>query len=236
MILRVLLLLLMATGVAWGQEEQLRIKRLWLTYEPMWELDKRWTLDLEVETRLNSPVSALWQMRLEPTLEFSLRKWIDLTGGVWLIYTHSDIVRVLNRFEERPTAGVRLNHDIWRGVRLNNYTRIEARVRQGFDSRVTIPVLRLRNRVQAMIPINHKSISEDNTWSALVDAELFWQRNLNTDDVINSRRRYRAGLSWRKNASWTCQFLYGFQQTRINVNRPFSVEHFIKFELIHNIK
>ena len=236
MILRVLLLLLLATGVAWGQEEQLRIKRLWLAYEPMWEFNQCWTLDLEVETRLSSPVSALSQMRLQPTLEFSLRKWIDLTGGVWLIYTHSDIVIVLNRFEERPTAGVRLKHDIWRGVRLNNYTRIEARVRQGFDPRVTIPVLRLRNRVQAMIPINHKSISEDNTWSALVDAELFWQRNLNTDDVINSRRRYRAGLSWRKNASWACQFLYGFQQTRINVNRPFSVEHFIKFDLIHNIK
>lgn len=232
---RSFIFILLMTGAARGQNEGATSRQLWLAYEPTWKLDNRWTFILEVEPRLNSPESSSWQMRLEPTLEFSLRKWIDLTGGVWLIYSNRGDENS-DQFETRPMAGVKLKREIWRGVKLSNYTRIERRLRHDFDSGDTTAVWRLRNRLQAMIPINRRSTSEDGAWSAVFDVEIFWQGDPDVDDVFNSRQRYRTGLSWKKNANWTYQFLYIFQRSRNNVIQPLSVEHIFSFDLIHTIK
>ena len=109
-------------GAALGQNETLpRNSQFWFDYDPTWSLSKRWTLDVDAATRFINSDPALWQIRLYPTLEFSLLNWMDLSGGVWFIYTNrfenSDL------FETRPWVGIKLKKDIWRGVRLSNYLR-----------------------------------------------------------------------------------------------------------------
>jgi hypothetical protein len=222
-------------GAAQGQNETLpRNSQLWLDYDPTWSLSKRWTLDVDAATRYVNSDPALWQIRLYPTLEFSPLKWMDLSGGVWFIYTNrfenSDL------FETRPFLGIRLKKDIWRGVRLSNYLRQEFRIRRDLDTGETRSARRLRNRLQVMIPINNKSLSEDNTWYAFADAEWFRQVNPDVDDGFNSRRRYRVGIGWRKNSTWTYQFFYGFQRTRSSSDQPYSKDDIFSFSLIHKIK
>jgi len=189
---------------------------------------------VDVATRFINSDPPLWQIRLYPTLEFRVLKWMDLSGGVWFIYTNrfenSDL------FETRPFLGIKLKKDIWRGIRLSNYVRQEFRIRRDLDTGETLFARRLRNRLQVMIPINHKSLSEDNTWYAFADAEFFRQVNPQVNDGFNSRRRYRTGIAWRRNSTWTYQFFYGFQSSRNNVNQPSVVENIFSFGLIHNIK
>jgi hypothetical protein len=226
---------LLMAGATQGQNETPpRNSQFWFDYDPTWGLSKRWTLDVDAYTRFINSDPPLWQIRLYPTLEFSLLKWMDLSGGVWFIYTNrfenSDL------FETRPFVGIKLKKDIWRGIRLSNYVRQEFRIRRDLDTGETLSARRLRNRLQAMIPINHKSLSEDNTWYAFVDAEWFQQVNPEVDDGFNSRRRYRTGFAWRKNSTWTYQFFYGFQRSRNNVGQPFSADQIFSLGLIHNIK
>src|SRR5215468_5872016 len=163
-------------SAAQGQNETLpRNNQFWFDYDPTWVLSKRWTLDVDVATRFINSDPPLWQIRLYPTLEFRVLKWMDLSGGVWFIYTNrfenSDL------FETRPFLGIKLKKDIWRGIRLSDYLREEFRIQRDLDTGETASARRLRNRIQAMIPINHRSLSQDNTWHTFVDAEWFWQKN-----------------------------------------------------------
>src|SRR5262245_4764483 len=148
---------LFMTSAAQGQNEtQPRNSQFWFDYDPTWVLSKRWTLDVDAAMRFINSDPALWQIRLYPTLEFSPLKWMDLTGGVWFIYTNrfenSDL------FETRPFVGIRLKKDIWRGVRLSNYLRQEFRIRTDLTTGEILTARRLRNRIQVMIPINKKSL------------------------------------------------------------------------------
>lgn len=226
--------LLMASAAQGQNETPPQNIQFWFDYDPTWGLSKRWTLDVDAAMRFINSDPPLWQIRLYPTLEFSLLKWMDLTGGVWFIYTNrfenSDL------FETRPWVGIKLKKDIWRGIRLSNYLRQEFRIRSDLDTGETLSARRLRNRLHVMIPINHKSLFQDNTWHAFADAEWFRQVNPEVNDGFNSRRRYRMGIAWRRNSTWTYQFFYGFQRSRNNVNQPFLVEHIFSFALIHNIK
>src|SRR5215470_13528061 len=244
-------------SAAQGQNETLpRNNQFWFDYDPTWVLSKRWTLDVDVATRFINSDPPLWQIRLYPTLEFRVLKWMDLSGGVWFIYTNrfenSDLfetrpflgiklkkdIRFENSdlFETRPFLGIKLKKDIWRGIRLSNYVRQEFRIRSDLTTGDTLTARRLRYRIQVMIPINHKSLSEDNTWYAFADAEFFRQVNPQVNDGFNSRRRYRAGIAWRRNSTWTYQFFYGFQRSRSSIGEPFANEDIFSFSLIHKIK
>ncbi|HZF39766.1 MAG TPA: DUF2490 domain-containing protein [Blastocatellia bacterium] len=234
-LLIVFITLLLTAGEARGQNEGTTTNQLWADYDPTWRLSERWTLDVDTAIRIINSDQFLWQIRLQPTLEFSPWKWMDLTGGVWLIYTRQ--AETFDRFEMRPVGGMRLKVDIWRGVGLNNYLRAEYRVQRNLDTGETTAAGRLRNRIQAMIPINHQSLSEDNTWSAIVDTEWFWQRDQNVNDGFNSRRRNRVGIGWRKNSTWTFRLFYILQRTRETAAGPFStVDHVISFSVIQHLK
>jgi uncharacterized protein DUF2490 len=193
---------LLMAGAAQGQNETLpRNNQFWFDYDPTWSLSNRWTLDVDAAMRFINSDPQLWQIRLYPTLEVGLLKWMDLSGGVWFIYT--DRFENSGLFETRPFVGIKLKKDIWRGVRLSNYLRQEFRIRRDLTTAETLTARRLRNRIQAMFPINKKSLSEDNTWYAFADAEWFRQVNPEVDDGFNSRRRYRMGIGWRRNSTWT---------------------------------
>ena len=226
---------LLIAGAAQGQNEPLaRNSQFWFDYDPTWGLGKRWTLDVDACTRFINSDPPRWQIRLYPTLEFSPLKWMDLTGGVWFIYIHRFENSAI--FETRPMVGIKLKKDIWRGIRLSHFVRQEFRIRRNLDTGETLTVRILRNRLQVMIPINHKSLSEDNTWYAFADAEWFRRVDPKVDDGLNSRRRYRAGIAWRRNSTWTYQFFYGFQRTRISIDAPFLSANIFSFSLIHKIK
>lgn len=227
------LMVLCMTGTARGQTDTTKTDQLWLDYNPIWQINKRWILDLDNGSRFVFSDPSLWQLRFQPTLEFSSRKWMDLTGGVWLIYTNQ--FDASDFFETRPTLGIRLKHDIWRGIRLSNYTRAEYRIQTNLSDRETMAAGRLRNRIQALIPINQRSLSVDNTWYVLVDSERFWQRDENVDDGFLSRQRFRAGIAWRKNSTSTFELLYVYQRSINPATESFSVfDDILSFRVVHN--
>ena len=228
------IILFLTASVARGQNER-TTTQFWADYDPTWRLSEQWNLDIGIGTRVSNSDRFLLQLRLQPTLEYSPLKWMDLTGGVWLIYAKESVT--FDRFEARPVGGIRLKVDIWRGVRLSDYLRGEYRVQRNLNTGDTRTARRLRNRIQAMIPINHRSLSENNTWFAIVDTEWFWQLNQNVNDGFNGRRRDRAGIGWRKDSTWSFRWLYIRERTRVSANLPFSTaDHIFSFSVIQRLK
>ena len=96
---------LIMAGAAQGQNETLpRNSQFWFDYDPTWSLSKRWSLDVDAAARFINSDPAIWQIRLYPTLEFSLLRWMDLTGGVWFIYTKERILKI-TLFARHAVAG-----------------------------------------------------------------------------------------------------------------------------------
>src|SRR4030095_1843708 len=120
-----------------------------------------------------------------------------------------------NTYETRPYVGVRLKWDTsWHGIRLISYTRFEARFQTNLTTDETKTERELRSRIQALVPINTRHLSEDRTWYAIVDAEWFWTAG--GDEVserFQSDRRYRVGIGWRRNSKWSYQFIYTLQKS-----------------------
>lgn len=226
---------LLICGAARGQNITTRNGGFWLDYDPTWPLSARWTLDVVAATRVFDSKPFLWEARLQPTLTFSPRKWVDLTGGVWFVYLSAGDAG--NFFETRPYAGVRFKLDIWRGVRLSNHFRVEDRIIRDLEAGETERRRRLRDKIQALIPINHRNLSGDDTWYALVNAELFWESNLIFEEGGARQKRYQAGVGWRKNSTWSFEFLYLLQRIRPNASTSFSVtNHIINVRIIQNFK
>lgn len=230
-----IIVLLLMSGAARGQNVTTRNGGFWLDYDPTWPLSERWKLDVMVTVRLLDSDPFLWEARLQPTLTFSPRKWVDLTGGVWFIRgVGSDGG---DFFETRPYAGIRLKSDIWRGVRLSNYFRMEKRIIRDLEADETELRRRLRDRIQAMIPINHRNLSEDDTWYALVSAEFLWEKSLTFQEGGADQQRYWAGVGWRKNSNWNFEFLYLLQRIKPSANASFPISnHIINVRITQNFK
>ena len=145
----------------------------------------------------------------------------------------------MGSFETRPYIGARYKWNTpWRGIRVIDYARWEFRFQHNLDTDETQTSRRFRNRLQFLIPMTTRSLSEDDTVYLILDAETF--RTAGKDDVqerFKSRERYRAGVAWRKNAAWTLQFIYALQKSRNTIGEPFSeTDHILRWRVIHTIR
>jgi len=206
--------------VAHAQDQTSRVWQYWLDFDPTWRLNKHWTADIQMYARIGQGESGWWETGGRPELQYSPRKWIDLIIGLDLFYTHD--TGSPNLWETRPYVGIRPKLNIWRGIQLNDYLRLEARFQKNFDTQQTVFAKRLRNRIQLQIPINTRKLSETGTWYVIADVESFYVRDNQIHEPFKDKQRFRLGLGWRRNEKWNYQFIYMFQRTRNNIGQGFS--------------
>jgi hypothetical protein len=229
------IVLLSLVGPVYGQEPQATITQLWFDYNPTWPLNERLIFDLQISSRIALTEPRFWELDTRYNLEFSPKKWVDLTGGLRLIY--ADQSASSDTFEVRPHVGLRLNWTTWRGVKLSNYSRVEFRIRFEPGSADAQTSDRLRDRVQALIPINKQDLSENGVWYAIADAEWFWISDQESQERFHSQRRYRVGVGWKKSAAWSFQFIYTLQRARDTAGEPFSTtDNIFRFRFIQTFK
>jgi hypothetical protein len=230
-------LLLLAVSAS-AQSTPPNSTQFWFDYDPTFQLSKNWALDAEAAVHFARDIPEPWrEFSFTPNVEYTIRKWIDVTGGVALTRTHQ--TDSFGSFETKPYLGVRLKWNTpWRGIRFVDYARWEFRFQHNLDTDETQSDRRFRDRLQILIPMNTRSLSEDNTFYLILDAEAFRTAGKdNVEERFKSRERYRVGLAWRKDAAWTFQFIYALQRSRNNIGTPFSErDDIFRFRVLHTIK
>src|SRR5215471_2184785 len=108
-------ILLLITTSASGQSTQSNSTQFWFDYDPTFKLSNKFSLDAETAFHTAPTVDQPWyEFRFVPNVEYSLRKWIDLTGGLDFTRTHQ--TDSFGSYEIKPYVGVRLNwHTRWHG-------------------------------------------------------------------------------------------------------------------------
>lgn len=226
-----LLILFVIASPVLSQDQQ--TLQLWLDYDPTYPMG-RTTFDLEITTHLGFAAQRWGELGLTPNWEFAATNWLDLSGGMSLTYTRQS--EDFDSFEFNPYVEIKpyfyTKHGV-HGVKLVDYLRFEYRAQYTFTEKERKNSTRIRNKVQAMIPLNKASVIMHGALSAIVDVEAFFNAG-ELRERFSSRLRFRLGAAYIKNTTWRYQFYYTLQRARDTIDEPFSTtDSIFRFRVIH---
>lgn len=120
-----------------------------------------------------------------------------------------------------------------RGVKLVEQFRFDYRAQYIIKTREKTGSTRIRNCIQAWIPITKGSIVVPGNWHGIIDVEAFF----NTKDLkerFSSRLRFRIGAGYRQSNAVRYQLFYIIQRARDTFDEDFSTtDNMLYFRFIH---
>jgi hypothetical protein len=225
-------LLLLFASPSHGQPND----QLWGTITFNWLQSDRLSYELELEPKvlIDAPEGAPGWASLDvtPTVEYALRRWLDLVGELATGYTSQ--TDDTGSFELSPRVGVRIRLptvDVptgpFRRERLPKYrivvrdlVRVEARNHFYTDDTGNDSTIRFRNRLELLVPLNRQRVTDDGAYYLLSDWEWFIPLD-DPQERFANRQRVRAGIGYRRNLNWRYEVLYIWNRSRDTINDAF---------------
>lgn len=163
-------------------------------------------------------------------VEYYPSAWFDLTGELTTGFTRQSAEE--DSFEATVRLGVRLhlinqifNSSLIKEIRpermsgrrisIANLARIEQRNFWYTGDRPSSSDARFRNRVELKFAFNKSNLATDGVWYLMADVE--WFVPLGDDDAperFATKRRYRAGVGYRRSYQWRFELLAMRDDTR----------------------
>ena len=195
-----------------------------------------WGLAVEPKLLVSAPAGepGWWSVDATPGIEYAASRWLDVVGELATGYTRqTDDVRSV---EVSPRAGVRV-HLFPRGLPpllpglerapgrrlvIRDLLRVEQRnlFYDGSDEDSSSTV-RFRNRLEMLLPLNRPRLSDDGAVYASADWEAFVPLG-DPEERFANRSRIRAGLGWRRSATWRGELLYVWTRSRNSFQDDFA--------------
>jgi Protein of unknown function (DUF2490) len=212
--------------------------QLWGNVTLDWVTSDRlvYELDFEPKGLLEAPEGeADWRnLDLTPNVEYSPNGWLDLIAEAVVGYTkQTDDV---NSTELTPRVGLRfhfLSRALPTAIRgrerapsrrvvVRDLVRVESRnifySGAGSGSESTV---RFRNRLEFLVPLNKRKMTDDGARYLLADWEWF----IPLDDVeerFANKQRIRTGLGYRRSFAWRFEALYMWTRSRNTIEEGFT--------------
>jgi hypothetical protein len=212
--------------------------QLWGNLTLDWVRSERLVFELDVEPKVLVAAGEGepgWRnLDLTPNAEYSPRAWLDLVAETVVGFTRQ--TDDVNSWEVSPRVGARFHlfardvpvrrfsreHRSARRIVVRDLARIEARnffytgAGSGSDSSV-----RLRNRLEFLVPINRQRLSDDGATYFQTDWEWFVPLG-DPDERFANRQRIRAGFGHRRSHAWRYEVLYFWTRSRNTFEDDFS--------------
>ena len=171
---------------------------------------------------------------VRPSLQKGIIEWLDLFGGLGLFFTVQD--GLSNTLEIRPWVGARvyLYWDTVRKIRFSDYFRIEDRFIINTQSSGTSNSIRLRNKIDARIPITDHYFS-DEIFYTMLSFEFFIDGG-DVEELFADKIRLGVGLGYKFNYTWRVEFyFYGFRSQDTATTGFTVTDHVWKLTLKHYV-
>jgi hypothetical protein len=208
---------------------------LWgnLTFD--WVRDKiTYEVDFEPKVLVSAPPGDPGWRNLDvtPSIEYDTTKRFDLTGELVVGHTKQTDDLVTTEFTIR--GGVRFhlveNLPKRRSV-IRDWVRVESRNFFYSNDDPGESTVRFRNRLELLVPINTRNLSEDGTVTALADWEWFIPVS-DPSERFASRQRIRTGASYRRSQAWRYFAFYIRNRSRNTLDEEFTTnENVFNFQV-----
>ncbi len=191
--------------------------QFWTDFVPAWRVNDNTTNELELSLRTALHGAAPTQYWATNTLEWNAASWLGLSAIGSLVESRGP-QHGSGYFEARASAGARFT---WRGqrVRASEFARIEHRMLRPLDA-AAFTIERLRHREQALVALNHSSLSEPRTAFLIADAEWFLVHNGHRGWTSNQLRE-RVGLGYRLNVHRSFEVILNDTRRRADLDAAF---------------
>jgi hypothetical protein len=194
-------------------------------------------LDLEPKVLVSAPPGdpGWWSLDVTPSVEYTVRNWLDLTGEVLTAYTKQtnddNTFELTSRFglhvslfsRELPTIvrdrAFKSERPPKRRLVIRDWIRIEQR-NLFHSSGGTDSTWRFRNRLEFSFPLNRPKITVDGARYVTSDWEWFIPLG-DPQERFASKQRIRAGFGYRRNVRWRYELLYIWGRSRDNTSESF---------------
>jgi hypothetical protein len=181
-------------------------------------------VDFEPKVLLSAPEGEpRWRnLDITPSIEYAAGRRIDLTGE--FVVGHTAQTDDLRTTELTLRGGVRFHlveNPARRRVVIRDWVRVESRNLFYSNDDVTDSTVRFRNRLELLVPLNKRSLSDDGVVTALTDWEWFipWS---DPTERFASRQRIRMGASYRRSRAWRYFALYIRNRSRNTLDEAFT--------------
>lgn len=217
----------------WAQQVD---TQLWGNLTIDWIKSQQISLGVAIEPKVlvsKPPEDPGWAtLGVTPSIEYSRGTWVDLVGEVGVSRTRQ--TDKVNSTEITPSIGLRfhvlsnLANDFLkerlpkRRLVLRNLIRLEWRSFSYSDDTPDSSSLRLRNRFEALYPLNRPRVTDNGAVYALADVEFFSTAD-DLEERFASKQRLRIGGGYRHNYPWRFEALYIWDRSR-----HAAVEAFVK--------
>jgi hypothetical protein len=209
--------------------------QLWGNVTLEWIKSHALTFGLQVEPKLlvskpdDDPGWAT--IELIPSVEYSHGNWLDVVGD--LVVARTRQTDDLRTTEIAPRLGfrfhilsnlrdaIRKEKQPKRRIVLRNLFRIEWRNLDYSDDTPDSSTVRVRDRVELLVPLNRPRITDDGASYVTSDAEWFWTHHDQAERFAN-KERVRIGLGHRYSFAWRAEALYVWDRSRDSADDGFT--------------
>ena len=210
--------------------------QIWGNVTLDWHTSPRVTYSLDIEPKVmvaGPPGQPGWaSIDLTPSAEFAMNNWLDAVGEG--VLSRTDQTDHLRTTELAGRGGLRLHlfsrqehlffreHLPKRRLVIRDLVRWECRHLSYSDDTPTSSSWRFRNRIEFLYPLNRPNLGSDGAVHLLGDWEWYVQLKGDLSERFANKRRFRAGLGYRRNRTWQMEALYMRSASRNTIDQPFA--------------
>jgi hypothetical protein len=212
---------------------QAQSNQVWIDYTLNVPFANRYLFSTQFSYRTLDAKQNKWrEVEINPTVQWSILNRVDLIAA----FTASKTLQQdeYNTDELRPGLGFRYHFSPNKRVLLQALARMEQRNLYHEETSSWDHSARSRFRLESLIPINRKTMFENQLWYGVLDVEGFWVMDKQLGERYANQVRYRAGIGYRQSYSWRFEFIYTDQFTRNNLDAGFQeVSNIFRFRVKH---
>ena len=207
--------------------------QLWLEYKPTIKFEKGYKLGMRASYRTDF-VDPRWrttELRLMPEKKFN--KYVDAVFVFQSLLTVQS--QQLTTNELRPAIGARGHFTPGMRIETSLLARFEYRFVHDDQEDTWNNSPRIRLKVDAQIPFNHKDMSSDKTWYGRGEIEAFFIESNDINEVYANRFWFDLTVGYKFNSKFKLEVVYTLQDSKNTADtRDLSKTNIFKISLLQN--
>jgi hypothetical protein len=192
--------------------------QLWNNLNVAWNINEKFALRNSAAYNVLLSDELQWsEITYSVSSVFKFHRFMEGSAGLYLALTKQ--TRNLNSFEYRPYVGYRFFTNNSKRWYISNLTRLELRFFH-YSNKTDEHAPRIRNRTDAVVSLNKKTMVENNNLFLFSYFEVFYSFEEEVQERFFDLFKYKIGLGYRHSYSWRFDLGFVFQDSRNTIEQP----------------
>lgn len=211
------LLFCFTTLIAKGQGDAIR-PQVWNNFSVGWNVIENFSLRSNIAYNVLLSNEIPWsEFTFSTSAVFKFHRFMEASAGLYL--SLADQTEDINSYEYRPYIGYRIFTNSAKRWNVSNLSRIEIRLLR-YSNRTGDHTIRFRNRTDAMVSLNKRTMVENKNLFLYSYFEMFYNFGEEVQERFFDLFKYKIGFGYRLSYNWRFDFGFVFQDSRNTVMQP----------------